>query len=193
MQASQTRAATGSPRTAGAHNYRWVSVEFLSDSRLVLRRRHIFPEQTTGAAFRASRDSGEQISTQIVIGTIYQPCCRDRWSAVRCVYVFEEKPMLRSRILFMSLAVAAVLGTVPALAQTQGAPAKSASNDTSVSAQATQTMTDVSRWTHKQWSAAKAKWAEEKDAWNGCQNEARTKNLSGRKSWQFLYDCMTKS
>jgi len=58
---------------------------------------------------------------------------------------------------------------------------------------ATITVTDVSKWTRKQWGAAKAKWVEEKDAWNGCQTQARTQNLSGRRSWQFLYDCMTKS
>jgi len=53
-------------------------------------------------------------------------------------------------------------------------------------------MEDVSKWTQKQWNAAKAKWSEEKTKWNGCQNQAKGKNLSGRKSWQFLYDCMTK-
>ena len=52
-------------------------------------------------------------------------------------------------------------------------------------------MEDVSKWTQKQWNAAKAKWSEEKTKWNACQGQAKTKNLSGRKSWQFLYDCMT--
>jgi hypothetical protein len=37
------------------------------------------------------------------------------------------------------------------------------------------------------------KWQEERASWNSCQTEARSQNLSGRKSWQFLYDCMTKS
>jgi hypothetical protein len=106
-------------------------VAFLSDSWPVLRRWHIFPEQTTGAAFGAP--------------------------------------------------------------QTQGAPAKDTAKDVSVSAQAAPTMTDVSRWTRRQWSAAKAKWAAEKDAWNGCQNEARTKKLSVRRSRQFFYDGVTKS
>jgi len=52
-------------------------------------------------------------------------------------------------------------------------------------------MEDVSKWTQKQWNAAKAKWSEEKTKWNDCQAQGKTKNLSGRKSWQFLYDCMT--
>jgi hypothetical protein len=53
-------------------------------------------------------------------------------------------------------------------------------------------MEDVSKWTQKQWNAAKAKWSEEKTKWNDCQTQAKAKNLSGRKSWQFLYDCITK-
>jgi hypothetical protein len=100
--------------------------------------------------------------------------------------------MLRPRTLVLSvalvLALAASLGAGTALAQTQSAPAK----DTSVSAQASQTMTDVSKWTRRQWHAAKVKWVEEKDAWNGCQTQAKAQNLSGRQSWQFLYGCMTK-
>jgi hypothetical protein len=113
-----------------------------------------------------------------------------RFSA-RFDYVFEKKQMLRSRMLFVSLALTAAfgIGAATSLAQTQSTPPK----DTSASAQASQTMTDVSKWTRRQWHDAKAKWQEEKDAWNGCQNEAKTQNLSGRKSWQFLYDCMTKS
>ena len=51
---------------------------------------------------------------------------------------------------------------------------------------------DVSKWTRKQWSAAKAKWSEETMKWNDCQTQATGKKLSGRKSWPFLYDCMTK-
>jgi hypothetical protein len=53
-------------------------------------------------------------------------------------------------------------------------------------------MEDVSKWTQKQWDTAKAKWSEEKTKWTGCQTQAKAKSLSGHKSWQFLYDCMTK-
>ena len=48
------------------------------------------------------------------------------------------------------------------------------------------------KWTQKQWNAAKVKWTKEKTQWNDCQTQAKAKNLSGHKSWQFLYDCMTK-
>ncbi len=53
-------------------------------------------------------------------------------------------------------------------------------------------MEDISNWTKKQWYAAKAKWIKEKIKWADCQMQAAEKKLSGRKSWQFLYDCMTK-
>ncbi len=95
-----------------------------------------------------------------------------------------------SRAILMSLIAVSLAGGI-AQAQTQ-TPSSAAANQ-SLSAQASQTVTDVSKWTHRQWNAAKAKWVEEKDAWNGCQTQAKAQNLSGRKSWQFLYDCMTKS
>ena len=57
----------------------------------------------------------------------------------------------------------------------------------------TPTMEDVSKWTRKQWNAARAKWVKEKEKWGDCEKQAHTQKLSGRKSWQFLYDCMTKS
>jgi hypothetical protein len=53
-------------------------------------------------------------------------------------------------------------------------------------------MEDVSKWTQKQWDAAKAKWSKEKVKWAGCQKQANEKKLSGRESWSFYYDCMTK-
>ena len=53
-------------------------------------------------------------------------------------------------------------------------------------------MDDVSKWSKKQWNAAKAKWSKEKAKWADCQKQAKEKKLSGGKSWQFLYDCMTK-
>ncbi len=54
-------------------------------------------------------------------------------------------------------------------------------------------MTDVSKWTRKEWNAAKAKWVHEKKKWHDCNGQAKAQKLSGRQSWQFLYDCMTKS
>ena len=50
---------------------------------------------------------------------------------------------------------------------------------------------NVSKWTRKEWNAAKAKWSMEKVKWASCRNQAKEKKLSGRKSWSFLYDCMS--
>ena len=93
-----------------------------------------------------------------------------------------------SRTVVMSLFAVALIGAGAAQAQTQTPAAPP-----SISAQASHAMTDVSTWTRKQWHAAKVRWQEEKTTWNGCQDEAKAQNLSGRKSWRFLYDCMTKS
>ncbi len=54
-------------------------------------------------------------------------------------------------------------------------------------------MEDVANWTKQQWYAAKAKWVKEKVKWAGCQEQAVENKIYGRKSWVFLYGCMTKS
>ena len=50
---------------------------------------------------------------------------------------------------------------------------------------------DVSKWTLKQWSQAKAKWAKEKEKWADCRKQSKDQKLTGRKSWSFLASCMT--
>ena len=42
------------------------------------------------------------------------------------------------------------------------------------------TTQDVSKWTQKQWNAAKAKWMKEKDKWASCNKQATNEKLSGR-------------
>lgn len=101
-----------------------------------------------------------------------------------------------SHMILVALTAVAVLGAAPDLAAAQSPSSQTSANSASgstLSAQASQTAADVSKWSRKQWNAAKAKWAQEKDAWNSCQTKATAQNLAGRKSWQFLYDCMTKS
>jgi hypothetical protein len=82
-----------------------------------------------------------------------------------------------------ALVAAAMLGVLTpgaALAQAT-APAPSTSSK----------IDDVSHWTEEQWNSAKAKWAQEKEKWAGCQKQAQDQNLTGRKSWSFLASCMT--
>ena len=42
-------------------------------------------------------------------------------------------------------------------------------------------------------SAAKQKWSQDKAKWNACNQDTKDQQLSGRKSWSYLYDCMTKA
>jgi hypothetical protein len=52
-------------------------------------------------------------------------------------------------------------------------------------------ITRVEAWTTKQWNAAKKEWAKDKAKWASCQKQSKAQQLSGRKSWSFLYQCMT--
>ena len=52
-------------------------------------------------------------------------------------------------------------------------------------------MSKVEKWSTKEWNAAKSKWAKEKVKWADCQQQSTDQNLKGRKSWAFLYGCMT--
>jgi hypothetical protein len=93
-------------------------------------------------------------------------------------------PRLRASIL--SIAILVHVATPAALAQTQSQQ-QSKSGST-----VTTKMEDVSKWSRRQWNVAKAKWSQEKTEWSDCQKQADQKKLSGRKSWTFLYSCMTK-
>lgn len=85
----------------------------------------------------------------------------------------------------VAAAVALSLLTVTAMSQMQ--------TQTQPKSNAASKMEDVSKWTQKQWDAAKEKWSKETAKWSACQKHADDQKLSGRKSWQFLYDCMMKS
>ena len=53
------------------------------------------------------------------------------------------------------------------------------------------TAKQVETWTKKQWNAAQKEWSKDKTKWADCQKRSSTQELSGRKSWSFLYQCMT--
>jgi hypothetical protein len=93
---------------------------------------------------------------------------------------------LSSRVLPVAILTCCVSNASLAQSQAQSQSAPKPAETSAIK------MEDVSKWTQKQWNAAKTKWSEEKTTWNDCQTQAKAKNLSGRKSWQFLYDCMTK-
>jgi hypothetical protein len=95
--------------------------------------------------------------------------------------------MTRVRASFLWIMILTLLAGTPAFAQNQTNPQSTKSTATLSTAGE-----DLSNWTRKQWAAAKAKWAKEKVKWADCQLQGSKKKLSGRKSWSFLYDCMTK-
>jgi len=94
--------------------------------------------------------------------------------------------MPRSRASILSIIILAQLATPPALAQTQ------TQQQSKPGSTVTTKMEDVSKWSRRQWNAAKAKWSQEKAKWSDCQKQADQKKLSRRKSWTYLYNCMTK-
>lgn len=94
------------------------------------------------------------------------------------------------RILLISTVIVAAVAGGTAF---QVTPLHAQSNDQSMSDKAKSTADDVSKWTRKQWSAAKARWMKETDKWHDCNQQATDKKLSGRASWSFIYQCMTAS
>jgi hypothetical protein len=66
------------------------------------------------------------------------------------------------------------------------APAASAPSSSKPSA-----TTRIETWTKKQWDAAVKEWAKDKAKWADCRKQSTQQKLKGRKSWSFLYKCMT--
>jgi len=100
------------------------------------------------------------------------------------------------RILLIStVIVVAVAGSTGLVtrsnAQSTNPPTQS--TDQSISDKAKATADDVSKWTWRQWHAAKSRWAKESDKWHSCNQQATDKKLKGRASWSFIYQCMTAS
>ena len=87
------------------------------------------------------------------------------------------------KALLIPAVLAATLASGAATAQTPiGADMRDA---------ASRTADDVSKWTQKQWNAAKAKWSQEQAKWGACNKKATDQKLTGRKSWSFIASCMT--
>jgi hypothetical protein len=93
---------------------------------------------------------------------------------------------LTSAVLAAVLSSAAIAQTSASPPATKPAPATSAT-DSSKAAVPTQ----VEKWTKDQWEVAKKEWAKETTKWADCQKQSSKQKLEGRKSWPFLYKCMT--
>lgn len=84
--------------------------------------------------------------------------------------------MSRHRFCLTAIAVAAVMSSSAAVAQTSSQPSAAA---------------QVEKWTTKQWETAKKEWIKDKKKWADCRKQSKDQKLEGRKSWSFLYKCMT--
>jgi hypothetical protein len=87
------------------------------------------------------------------------------------------------------LAASAFVGAVACVgAAFAQAPVSQAAATPSSSVSAT---TRAETWTKKEWAAMQSEWAKDREKWTGCRNRADEQKLAGRKSWSFLYQCMT--
>jgi hypothetical protein len=98
-----------------------------------------------------------------------------------------------SRIPFCLTAVAfaALMSSGAAISQTSTPAAKPAPAATAPTSPKPSTAAQVETWSKKQWAAAKKEWAKDKTKWADCRKQSKTQKLQGRKSWSFLYKCMT--
>lgn len=88
--------------------------------------------------------------------------------------------------------LAALISTGVAGAQAPASPPDSRSApQASTPATEPSATTKVEKWTTKEWDAAKTKWAKDKARWSDCRQQSADQKLTGRKSWAFLYQCMT--
>jgi hypothetical protein len=100
--------------------------------------------------------------------------------------VMEKETMKHMRAYLTAAALACVFGGPLAFAKTlEPALAAPASSDPSDASK-------VEKWTKKEWNNAVTEWAKDEAKWAGCQYQSKATKLSGRKSWSFLYRCMTE-
>ena len=99
-----------------------------------------------------------------------------------------------ARISFcLTAAFLAVVLSCAAIAQTSvPSPAKRPEPATSAKDSSKASIsTEVENWTEDQWEAAKKEWAKDTTKWASCRKQSSGQKLEGRKSWPFLYKCMT--
>ncbi len=98
----------------------------------------------------------------------------------------EKETMKHIRAFLSAAAFACVFSGSLAFAKTaEPAPAAPASSEPSDA-------NKVEKWTKKEWHNAVKEWAKDETKWAGCREQSKARKLSGRKSWSFLYRCMTE-
>lgn len=100
--------------------------------------------------------------------------------------------MSRIRFYLTAVVFGAIISSSGVVAQTsESPPATSPPAASAPDSSKPSTATQVETWTSAQWEAAKEKWAKDKVKWADCQEQSSKQKLEGRKSWSFLYTCMT--
>ena len=90
-----------------------------------------------------------------------------------------------------AFALAAIMISHAATAQTPAAPESKPAAESSASEQLSKAVDQVDKWTKKKFEAARKEWVRNKEQSADCRKQAGEQNLKGRKSWSFLYKCMT--
>ncbi len=95
----------------------------------------------------------------------------------------------------LTAAFLAVFLSGAAIAQTSASPpaTKPAATRSAADSSKASIPTQVEKWSKDQWEAAKKEWAKETTKWADCRQQSSKQKLEGRKSWPFLYKCMTNS
>jgi hypothetical protein len=108
-------------------------------------------------------------------------------------HIKEYAPMSRIRVYLTAVVFAAITSTGAVVAQTPESPpaTKTSPEASAPDSPKPSTATQVETWTSMQWEAAKEEWARNKAKWADCQEQSSKQKLEGRKSWSFLYTCMT--
>ena len=108
--------------------------------------------------------------------------------------VMETDTMKHMRVSLAAAALAFVFAGPLAFAKTPE-PAPAGNTTPTPAAPASSEPSDASKvekWTKKEWNNAVKEWAQDKAKWAGCREQSKARKLSGRKSWSFLYRCMTE-
>jgi hypothetical protein len=106
----------------------------------------------------------------------------------------EKETMKHMRASLTAAALACVFAGSLAFAKTPE-PAPAGSITPTPAAPASSEPSDVSKvekWTKNEWNNAVKQWAQDKTKWARCREQSKARKLSGRKSWSFLYRCMTE-
>lgn len=94
---------------------------------------------------------------------------------------FAEEPTTPPASTAASSEKPATSAETPAVAPAAAKPATPSSS-----------VANVENWSRREWHKARREWMKDKTKWADCRHQAKAKNLSGRNSWSFLYDCMNK-